>query len=151
LPAIQDASQDLSRIGDVLEEAMLAAALPTTVLPRAGADEVSLAISKLFEGHAQGFQVLAAGAQRLHQEFTQTLAESARVYQETEQASQVSLVMGGTGEPLWSPQQLSAIETIYHLPNAVNLDTPEDLWPLAGKLTFDQSVSQGQQILNTAI
>jgi hypothetical protein len=82
------AATDVDSIGASVEETTLAAALPTgTVLPL-GADEVSAAITALFNGHAHEYHEIAAGAHRFHQKFAGLLAQAGQAYQQTEQAAE---------------------------------------------------------------
>ena len=56
------AAADLKGIGSALDAAHAAAAVPTTGLAAAGADEVSAAVAALFGGVGQEFQALNAQA-----------------------------------------------------------------------------------------
>jgi hypothetical protein len=81
------------------------------------------------------------------------------VVQPTLQGTTISLAMGGSGIPIPSPAFVTAALTYVNqnfsvLPaNAHALFTPEGLYPLTGvkSLTLDVSVSQGVQILDSAI
>jgi hypothetical protein len=81
------------------------------------------------------------------------------VAQPTLQGTTIGLVMGGSGIPIPPPYFVNAALTYLNqkfsvLPsNAQALFTPEGLYPLTGvkSLTLDQSVSQGVQILDSAI
>lgn len=74
-------------------------------------------------------------------------------------ASQIALIMGGTGNPDPDPKYLNRINVKYiqHLfPGAIPkaLFTPEQFWPVTpqlGNMTFNQSVAQGVTALNNAI
>jgi hypothetical protein len=74
------AAADLESIGAALTEANAAAAVPTTGLVAAGADEVSAAVAALFAGHAQEFQTLSARASAFNQRFVQALSAGAGAY-----------------------------------------------------------------------
>ncbi|MBL7659432.1 PE family protein, partial [Escherichia coli] len=74
------AALDLASIGSQVSAASAVAAMPTTEVVAAGADEVSLAISALFGQHAQAYQALSAQAAAFHQQFVQTLAGGAGAY-----------------------------------------------------------------------
>jgi len=75
------------------------------------------------------------------------------------QGTTVGLVIGGSGEPIPPPSSVTAALNYFNqiftvLPaNAHPLFTPEGLYPLTGvkSLTLDVSVSQGLQILDSAI
>ncbi|MCV7091711.1 PE family protein, partial [Mycobacterium interjectum] len=57
---IQTAAADVAQIGSALSAGNLAAAIPTTELAAAGADEVSAAVAALFGAHAREYQAAAA-------------------------------------------------------------------------------------------
>jgi hypothetical protein len=154
--ALADAAASVGGLGTSLEEAKVVAELPTTGIVAPAADEVSAMITTLFNSHGQWYQRLAALAQQFHQQFTQQLAGAANAYQESEAANVVALILGGTDVPTQSPTNVANILTTYIdplFPGAVGqaLTTPEQFYPLVGKLTFDQSISQGETILNSAI
>ena len=75
------------------------------------------------------------------------------------QGTTIGLVMGGSGQPIPPPFAVTAAVNYFNqissvLPaNAHALFTPEGLYPLTGvkSLTFDVSVAQGLQILDSAI
>ncbi len=75
------------------------------------------------------------------------------------QGTTVGLVIGGSGQPIPPPSSVTAALNYFNqiftvLPsNAHALFTPEGLYPLTGvkSLTLDVSVSQGLQILDSAI
>jgi PE-PPE domain/PE family len=81
------AAEDLGNIGTRLEEANAAAALPTSSILPAAADEVSAAITSLFNSQSTTFQELAARGAAFHQGFTQLLGEAFTAYTGTEQAA----------------------------------------------------------------
>ncbi|MGO9927092.1 MAG: PE family protein [Mycobacterium sp.] len=72
-------------------------------------------------------------------------------------APTLALVMGGSGEPIPPPPFVEALNYLNlnfsPIANAQGLFTPEGLYPLTGvkTLPLDVSVSQGVQILDTAI
>ncbi|MCV7078028.1 PE family protein, partial [Mycobacterium szulgai] len=78
---------DLERLGSALSAANLAAALPTTSVLRAGADEVSSAVASLFSGHAQAYQVLSTQVSTFHKQFTQALSSAGGAYASAEAAA----------------------------------------------------------------
>jgi hypothetical protein len=75
------------------------------------------------------------------------------------QGTTIGLVIGGSGQPIPPPSSITAALNYFNqiftvLPsNAHALFTPEGLYPLTGvkSLTFDVSVAQGVQILDSAI
>jgi hypothetical protein len=72
-------------------------------------------------------------------------------------APTVALVMGGSGEPIPTPPFVEALNYLNPhfspIANTQGLFTPEGLYPFTGikSLPFDTSVSQGVQILDSAI
>src|SRR6516165_2995950 len=84
---LASAAQDVANIGTTLEEANTAAALATSTILPAGADEISAAIAPLFNNHSASYQALAAQGQAFHQRFTQLLGAAGAAYTDTEQAA----------------------------------------------------------------
>ncbi len=84
---LASAAADLESIGSALNEAHVAAAVPTTGLVAAGADEVSAAVAALFAGHGQQFQAFSAQASVFHQQFVQALSSGAGSYLAAEAAN----------------------------------------------------------------
>ena len=77
---VSAAATDLANIGETISQANSAAALPTSSVLAAGADEVSAAISSLFGAHASAYQSLSAQAASFHQQFVQLLHGGAAQY-----------------------------------------------------------------------
>jgi PE family len=77
---VTDAADNLAGIGSTLGQATAAAARPTTGIAAAAADEVSVAISRLFGTYGQEFQALSAQAAAFHGEFVSLLNGSAAAY-----------------------------------------------------------------------
>jgi PE family len=88
---VTSAAADLQSIGSALTEAHGAAALPTTGLAAAGADEVSAAVTSLFSNFGKEFQALSGQASLFHQQFVQTLQSGAGSYAATEAAAAAPL------------------------------------------------------------
>ncbi|WP_264892350.1 PE family protein, partial [Mycobacterium kiyosense] len=84
--ALISAAEDLTAVGTALSNANAAAALPTTGLVAAAADEVSAAITALFAGHARAYQALSAQLETFHRQFTQQLVTGAGEYAAAEVA-----------------------------------------------------------------
>lgn len=84
---VTSAAADLQGIGSALTEAHSAAALPTTGLVAAGADEVSAAVTSLFSDFGKEFQALSTQAGLFHQQFVQALNAGAGSYAATEAAA----------------------------------------------------------------
>jgi hypothetical protein len=78
------AATDSANLAATVKAANAAAALPTTGLVAAGADEVSAAVAALFGAHAQGYQALGAQAAAFHGQFVQRLPAGAGHYALTE-------------------------------------------------------------------
>lgn len=78
--ALAAAVTDIAGIGSTLHAANVAAAVPTTKILAAGADEVSAAIASLFGGHALDYQRLSAGVASFQSEFLDVLMAGAQRY-----------------------------------------------------------------------
>ncbi|EUA00947.1 PE family protein [Mycobacterium kansasii 732] len=74
------AATDLADISSTISSANAAAAAPTTGLVAAGADEVSAAISGLFNAYAREFQALSAQAATFHEQLVSLLNGGAAAY-----------------------------------------------------------------------
>ncbi len=81
---LETAAADVARIGSAVRAGNLAAAIPTTEVAAAGADEVSAAVAALFGAHAQEFQAAAAQAATYHEQFVGGLSAAAVAYAGTE-------------------------------------------------------------------
>jgi hypothetical protein len=78
--ALETAAADLARIGSAVTAGNLVAAIPTTEVAAAGADEVSAAIAALFGAHAGEYQAAAAQAATYYERFVSTLSAAAASY-----------------------------------------------------------------------
>ena len=110
---IETAAGDLAGIRSTLSTATAAAAPSTTGVATAAADEVSVAISALFDTHGQQFQALSAQAEAFHSEFVQLLNSGAASYLSAEAANATRAAFGaiaasGTGDIAGPYQQLFA-------------------------------------------
>ena len=85
--AIEAAATDVSAVGSTLNAAHLSAAIPTSAVIPAAADEVSAGIAHVFSVHAQDYQGLAGQAAAFHEQFVQHLTASAGSYASTEAAN----------------------------------------------------------------
>ena len=96
------AAEDVGKIGAALEEADALAALRTSSIPPAGADEVSAAITPLFIEQSRIYRELLAQGQAFEQRFTQLLSEAGVAYTAAEQAALQALrdVIGELEAPL---------------------------------------------------
>jgi hypothetical protein len=83
---VTSAAADLESIGSAVNAAHQAAAVPTTGLAAAAADEVSAAAAALFAKYGQEFQALSARASAFHQQFVQALSSGSRAYLAAEAA-----------------------------------------------------------------
>ena len=88
---LASAAEDVGNIGTALEEANALAALPTSSILPAGADEVSAAITPLFINQSAIYQELAAQGRAFRQQFVQLLGAAGIAYTETEQGAQQAL------------------------------------------------------------
>jgi len=186
---LDSAATDLASIARTLNAANASAAVQTTGILAAAKDEVSATIAALFSDHAQAYQLASAEAAAFHQQFMQALTAAAGTYARVEAASasrlgqllaainagtgangllagpgatsaaNVALIMGGSGEPIPTPDFIEANFNLYIAPFFQNF-TPQALFTPEGNyglytgvksLTLDVSEAQGVQILDSAI
>jgi hypothetical protein len=88
--ALAGAAETLEGINATKTAADTAAALPTTGVVPAAADEVSALTAAQFAAHAQMYQAVAAQAQEIQQAFASTLGVSASSYGLTEAANAIA-------------------------------------------------------------
>lgn len=81
------AATDMARIGDTLNAAHMTAAVPTTQVLPAAADEVSAGIAHLMSGYGQEYQKVAGQAAASYEQFAQHLTTSAVSYASAEAAN----------------------------------------------------------------
>lgn len=78
--ALAAAAADMAGIGSTLNAANVVAAVPTTGVLAAAADEVSTQVAALLSAHAQGYQQLSRQMMTaFHDQFVQALRASADV------------------------------------------------------------------------
>jgi len=178
---VETAAANVAEIRSAIGAAKAAAAGPTTGLAAAAQDEVSAATAKLFGAYAQEYQSVLTQAGAFHEEFAAALASAGNAYAAAEaanaaaisgaaptltptvvqpplQGTTIGLIMGGSGLPIPPPSYITAtLNYINHnfnvlASNANPLFTPEGYYPLILKsLPLDPSISQGLQILDSAI
>ncbi len=88
--ALSAAAGDLGAIGSAVSSQNAAAAAPTTSIPPAASDEVSVLTAAQFVAHARMYQEFSAQAAAIHEMFVNTLATSAGSYAVTEAANAVA-------------------------------------------------------------
>src|SRR6185437_5015819 len=81
------AANSLQSIGAAVVAHNSAAAIPTTTVVPAAADEVSALTATQFVAHAQMYQAVSIRAAAIHQAFVTTLAAAAASYAATEAAN----------------------------------------------------------------
>lgn len=98
---VTSAAADLENIGSALAAANATAALPTTGVAAAAADEVSTAIATLFAGFGQEYQALNTQLSAFQQQFVMLLGNSAGSYAtaEASAASVLDPVLGVINTP----------------------------------------------------
>ncbi|MCA2306376.1 PE family protein [Mycobacterium intracellulare] len=84
------AADNLRGIGSAMSAENAAAAVPTTGVVPAAADEVSALTALQFAAHAQMYQAVSAQAAAIHEMFASTLGVSADSYAVTEAANAVA-------------------------------------------------------------
>lgn len=90
--AVKAAASNIAGIGSEISTANAAAALPTTGVMAAAADQVSAQVAALFSSHAQGYQQISAQMAEFHEKFVQALGTSANAYAATESSAAQSLM-----------------------------------------------------------
>ncbi|WP_205874566.1 PE family protein [Mycobacterium camsae] len=88
------AASDLASIGSTINAASAAAAMPTSAVMAAGADDVSAVIAALFGAHAQAYQQLSAQAAMFHEQFVQLMSSGANLYAGAEAANATPMQQG---------------------------------------------------------
>ncbi len=126
-----------------------------SVLTQAGAfhEEFAAALASAGNAYAAAEAANASAISRVAPTLTSA------VVQPPLQGTTIGLIMGGSGLPIPPPSYVSAVLNYVNahfnvaLPNAQAVFTPEGLYPIDGikQLTFDASVSQGLQILDSSI
>jgi hypothetical protein len=86
-PVLASAAAELENIGADLTAAHASAAVGSTGLLAAGADEVSTATAALFTKYGQAFSALGAQASAFHAEFVRALGGASSAYADTEAAN----------------------------------------------------------------
>ncbi|MEF3052985.1 PE family protein, partial [Mycobacterium tuberculosis variant caprae] len=79
-PVLASAASDLGGIASMISEANAMAAVRTTALAPAAADEVSAAIAALFSSYARDYQTLSVQVTAFHVQFAQTLTNAGQLY-----------------------------------------------------------------------
>ncbi len=187
--ALGSTATDLASIARTLNTANASAAAQTTKIVAAAKDEVSAAVAALFSDHAQAYQAASVEAAAFHGQFVQALTAGAGAYAGAEaagashlgqllaaigagtgvngvlagrgatSAADVALILGGSGEPIPSPQFVATNFNLFVKPLFPNF-TPQALFTPEGNyglytgvksLTLDASESQGVTILDNAI
>jgi len=82
-----EAAVNLQGIGSAMTAGNAAAAVPTTGVIPAAADEVSALTAAQFAAHAEMYQAISAQAAAIHEMFVSTLGISAGSYAATEVAN----------------------------------------------------------------
>ncbi|WP_211696971.1 PE family protein [Mycobacterium spongiae] len=104
---VASAAGNLAGIGATLEQATAAAAAPTTGVAAAAADEVSIAISRLFATHGQEFQAISTRVATFHSDFVRLLNGGASAYIETEIANAGKNLVNAVNAPARAPLELA--------------------------------------------
>ncbi|WP_246398204.1 PE family protein [Mycobacterium vicinigordonae] len=164
LPALTSAAADVAAIGSAVNDAAVSAASATTDVAAAAADEVSEAITTLFNAQAQECQAVLGQIAALHTRFGQALAASGAAYAGTESATlsalaadpAVTFVMAGSGTPTPSWTFVNDMVSRYlKFPagDLMPLTLPAGEYPDSGikDLTQAVSLSRGVTILNNAV
>jgi hypothetical protein len=97
--AVRDAATNLASLSSTITAANAAAAVPTTRVLAAGADEVSAAIATMFSQQGGAFQAVSAQAAEFHAQFVMTLSSGAAAYGGTEAANVAQVLLGVINAP----------------------------------------------------
>ncbi|KQH75540.1 hypothetical protein AO501_24970 [Mycobacterium gordonae] len=178
---LASAAADVASIRTAISDATDAAARATTDMAAMAADEVSEAITGLFNAFARQGQAAMAQAAAFHDQFAQLLGAAGNSYVSAEAANlsalaapltgsptaltyalatgpYVTLVMDGSGTPIPSPEFVANVVSRYVTPNfpaglVRALYLPAGEYPDSGikDLTSDVSIARGVDILTTTI
>lgn len=88
--ALTAAANSLQAIGSAMAAQNAAAAVPTTGVVPAAADEVSALTATQFVAHASLYRAVSAQAEAIHEMFVNTLGTSAGSYAATEVANAIA-------------------------------------------------------------
>src|SRR5271163_3370177 len=125
---------DVARIGSAINATNAAVARQTTGVAAAAFDEVSTATATLFNTYAQDFQAILKQGAAFHDGFAQALSAASSAYVEAETASasalhalhapaapnvaaNVTLALGGSGNPIPPLSYVNAVVSKYITPN----------------------------------
>lgn len=111
--ALKAAASNIAGIGTEISSANAAAALPTTGVVAAAADQVSAQVAALFSSHAQGYQQLSAEVTAFHEKFVQVLGAGANAYSNAESSAARTLLnaVNAPAQQLLG-QPLAAVESL---------------------------------------
>ncbi|MFV0494191.1 PE family protein [Mycobacterium sp.] len=93
------AAAGIAGIGADIGAANTAAALPTTGVAAAAADEISTQVAALFSDHALAYQQISAAASEFHDSFVQALGTGANAYTSAESAAARTLASSAAAAP----------------------------------------------------
>ncbi|QLL07918.1 PE family protein [Mycobacterium vicinigordonae] len=99
---LEVAASDLAGINTVLAEAASAAAVPTTGVIPAAADEVSQALAALFGNFGRQYQLMSAQAQTFHAQFVAMMNSGAGAYVSAELANAGQAIANAVVAPVQS-------------------------------------------------
>ncbi|BDB44651.1 PE family protein [Mycobacterium kiyosense] len=103
------AASQLAAIGSALAAQNAGAAAPTTAIAPAAADQVSILQSSIFTAYGALYQQLAAEAQAIQEQFTQTLGLSSGTYEQSESANAAAASLSSAASSGASSSPLSGI------------------------------------------
>ncbi|QLL06327.1 PE family protein [Mycobacterium vicinigordonae] len=108
--ALKAAATSIADIGTEISSANASAALPTTGVVAAAADQVSTQVAALFSSHGQGYQQLSAQVSAFHDKIVQSMSASAQAYASAESNAAAALTSAVNtpaaqllGHPLMGP------------------------------------------------
>lgn len=96
---VTTAAGDLARVGSALSAANTAAAVPTSELLAAAADDVSTQIAVLFGGYARDYQAISARLGAFQEQFVSTLRGGTSAYAAAESFNAEQALLGLINAP----------------------------------------------------
>lgn len=108
---MQSAAQNLSGIRRALADAAATVSGPTTGIAAAAEDEISIAISSLFENFGRQFQSVNSHALAFHTEFVSSMNSSVGAYTSAEVANAQQNLLGALGSS-HAPAAATAVDPI---------------------------------------
>lgn len=148
---LTSAATDLAGIGSTINAAGTAAAVATTRVLPAAADEVSTAIAALFDAHGQAYQRLSARLSEFHDQFVRTLNAGAQAYAGAESANASPLRALAAAAASSSPlEQLEQLQISFNT-SLVNNELAFNHALVTNEVAFEKLIFGTDSALNGAL